>query len=315
MSSVGSPFEAGRTGSHYEAGHAGAPSGANRESLARPRLRWLRRGSRGTRGAGAAGLVLIGAVMLASAIGHFVLPSPRALDLEAALQAPSPQHLFGTDDLGRDVLSRTLAATWLDLGVAFLATYTGLLIGVLLGTAAGFLGGWPERLVMRLTDLVIAFPFIVLVIAIVAVIGPGIEGVTIGLIAAGWAFYARFSRAEMLSLREREFIQAAQTLGFSRRRVLLRHALPNILRPSLTYSASDMVLNILFIASLSYLGLGVQPPTPEWGAIISGGQQYLLSAWWISTLPGASVVVVGIGLILIGDGLADRFRVRREFLR
>jgi peptide/nickel transport system permease protein len=281
-------------------------------SLRSLRLRYRGAGvGRGT----AVGLALLGAVLLASAVGHFLLPSPTALNLEQTLAAPSLQHLFGTDDLGRDVLSRTLAATWLDLGVAFAATYAGVLIGVLLGTLAGYAGGWPERLIMRLTDLTIAFPFIVLVIAIVAVVGPGIEGVAIGLVAAGWAFYARFARAEMLSLRKREFIQAAQTLGFSRRRVLLRHALPNIVRPSLTYSASDMVLNILYIAALSYLGLGVQPPTPEWGAIISDGQQYLLTAWWISTLPGLVVVVVGVALVLIGDGLADRFRVRREFMR
>jgi peptide/nickel transport system permease protein len=261
------------------------------------------------------GVALVGAVVLASAIGHFLLPSPTALNLEATLAAPSIHHLFGTDDLGRDVLSRTLAATWLDLGIAFSATYAGVAIGVLLGTVAGYLGGWPDRLLMRLTDVVIAFPFIVLVIAIIAVIGPGIEGVAIGLVAAGWAFYARFSRAEMLSLREREFIQAAQTLGFSQRRVILRHAVPNIVRPSLTYSVSDMVLNILYVASLSYLGLGAQPPTPEWGAIIAGGQQYLLSAWWISTLPGLVVVLVGVGLVLIGDGLADRFRVGRQLGR
>jgi peptide/nickel transport system permease protein len=261
------------------------------------------------------GLALVGIVLLASAIGHFVLASPTALNLQSTLAAPSIHHLFGTDDLGRDVLSRTLAATWLDLGVAFVSTYVGVVIGVLLGTVAGYLGGWPERVIMRLTDVVIAFPFIVLVIAIVAIIGPGIEGVAIGLVAAGWAFYARFSRAEMLSLREREFIQAASTLGFSRRRVILRHALPNIVRPSLTYSVSDMVLNILYIASLSYLGLGVQPPTAEWGAIISDGQQYLLTAWWISTLPGVVVVVVGVGLVLIGDGLVDRFRASRELVR
>jgi peptide/nickel transport system permease protein len=297
VSSFSSPYEAGRAG------------------LSRPQAARLRRGATGAQRASAVGLALVGLVVLASAVGHFALPSPNALDLQAALTAPSVHHLFGTDDLGRDVLSRTLAATWLDLGVAFLATYSGVLIGVLLGTTAGYLGGWPERLIMRFTDLVIAFPFIVLVIAIVAVIGPGIEGVMIGLITAGWAFYARFSRAEMLSLREREFVQAAQTLGFSRTRVLLRHALPNILRPSLTYSVSDMVLNILYIASLSYLGLGVQPPTPEWGAIISSGQQYLLTAWWISTLPGLVVVVVGVGLVLVGDGLADRFRVRRELVR
>ncbi len=295
MSSFSSPYDAGRA------------------ALSGPRALRLR--SIGAQRATAVGLALLGLVLAASAIGHFALPSPTALDLEAALAAPSIHNPFGTDDLGRDVLSRTLAATWLDLGVAFLATYSGVLIGVLLGTIAGYLGGWPERLIMRLTDLVIAFPFIVLVIAIVAVIGPGIEGVAIGLIAAGWAFYARFSRAEMLSLRERECIQAAQTLGFSRRRVVLRHALPNIIRPSLTYSASDLVLNILYIASLSYLGLGAQPPTPEWGAIISGGQQYLLTAWWISTLPGLVVVVVGVALVLIGDGLADRFRVQRELVR
>jgi peptide/nickel transport system permease protein len=297
MSSFSSPYDAGRA------------------ALSGPRALRLRLRSIGAQRATAVGLALLGLVLAASAIGYFVLPSPTALNLEAALAAPSIHHLFGTDDLGRDVLSRTLAATWLDLGVAFLATYSGVVIGVLLGTMAGYLGGWPERLIMRLTDLVIAFPFIVLVIAIVAVIGPGIEGVAIGLIAAGWAFYARFSRAEMLSLREHEYIQAAQTLGFSRRRVVLRHALPNIIRPSLTYSASDMVLNILYIASLSYLGLGAQPPTPEWGAIISGGQQYLLTAWWISTLPGLVVVVVGVALVLIGDGLADRFRVQRELVR
>jgi peptide/nickel transport system permease protein len=254
-------------------------------------------------------------VVLASAIGHFVLPSPTALDLGATLAPPSAHHLFGTDDLGRDVLSRTLAATWLDLGVAFATTYAGVFIGVLLGAVAGYLGGWPERVIMRLTDVVIAFPFIVLVIAIIAIIGPGVEGVAIGLVAAGWSFYARFTRAEMLSLREREYIQAARTLGFSRRRIVLRHALPNIIRPSLTYSVSDMVLNILYIASLSYLGLGIQPPTAEWGSIISDGQQYLLTAWWISTLPGVVVVVVGVGLVHVGDGLADRFRVRRELVR
>ncbi len=280
-----------------------------RAANARPVRRRLHQSLVGGQRSSAVGMALVGAVVLASAIGHFLLPSPTALNLESTLAAPSIHHLFGTDDLGRDVLSRTLAATWLDLGIAFTATYAGVLIGVLLGTMAGYLGGWPDRLLMRLTDVVIAFPFIVLVIAIIAVIGPGIEGVAIGLVAAGWAFYARFSRAEMLSLREREFIQAAQTLGFSNRRVILRHALPNIIRPSLTYSVSDMVLNILYIASLSYLGLGAQPPTPEWGAIIAGGQQYLLTAWWISTLPGLVVVIVGVGLVLIGDGLADRFRV------
>jgi peptide/nickel transport system permease protein len=293
----------------------GSPYDAPPMTVATPTPQRLRLGVVAGQSGARIGLALVGIVLLASAIGHLVLPSPTALNLQSTLLAPSIHHLFGTDDLGRDVLSRTLAATWLDLGVAFASTYVGVVIGVLLGTVAGYLGGWPERVIMRLTDVVIAFPFIVLVIAIVAMIGPGIEGVAVGLVAAGWAFYARFSRAEMLSLREREYIQAARTLGFSRRRVILRHALPNIVRPSLTYSVSDMVLNILYIASLSYLGLGVQPPTAEWGAIISDGQQYLLTAWWISTLPGVVVVVVGVGLVLVGDGLADRFRASRDVVR
>ncbi|HEY7961815.1 MAG TPA: ABC transporter permease [Solirubrobacteraceae bacterium] len=261
------------------------------------------------------GLAFVAFVVLASAIGHFALPAPDAQNLAQTLAAPSLGHLFGTDDLGRDVLSRTLAGTWIDLGVAFGATYLSVLIGVLAGTVAGYIGGWPERVIMRLADVVIAFPFIVLVIAVVAVLGPGIKGAAIGLVVAGWAFYARLSHAEMRSLREREFIQAARTLGFSHRRIVLRHALPNIVRPSLTYSVSDTVLNILYIASLSYLGLGVQPPGAEWGVIIADGQQYLLTAWWISTLPGLVVILVGIGLVLIGDGTADRFRVNRYRLQ
>jgi peptide/nickel transport system permease protein len=260
------------------------------------------------------GVGLLGGMVLISAVGHFVLASPTAQNLLAPLAPPSVGHPFGTDDLGRDVLSRTLAATWVDLGVAFGATYVSVVIGVLAGTVAGYFGGWPERAIMRLADVAIAFPFIVLVIAVVAVLGPGIKGAAIGLIVAGWAFYARLSHAEMLSLREREYIQAARLLGFSHPRVIARHALPNIIRPSLTYSVSDMVLNILYIASLSYLGLGVQPPGAEWGVIIADGQQYLLSAWWISTLPGVVVVLVGVSLVLIGDGVADRFRVNRSRL-
>jgi peptide/nickel transport system permease protein len=280
-----------------------------RRKLTASRIAW--RGLVAGRRSVVVGLALVASVVLASAIGHFVLPSATAQDLTSTLAAPSIHHLFGTDDLGRDVLSRTLTATWLDLGVALGTTYAGVLIGVLAGTVAGYSGGWLERVIMRLADVVIAFPFIVLVIAIIAIIGPGIKGAAIGLVVAGWAFYARFSHAEMLSLRERQYIQAAQTLGLSQRRIMLRHALPNIIRPSLTYSVSDVVLNILYIASLSYLGLGVQPPGAEWGAIIADGQQYLLTAWWISTLPGIVVVVVGIGLALIGDGVADRFRVSR----
>lgn len=258
------------------------------------------------------GLSLIGLVLLASAIGHFVLPDPNEQDLLNPLHAPSLEHPFGTDELGRDVLSRTLAATWLDLGFGLFVTAMGVTLGVIVGSTAGYVGGRFERLVMRITDAVVAFPFMVFVLAIIAVVGQGIMGLVIALVSVGWALYARVSRAEMLVLRETQFIQAAQTLGLSSRRVLIRHAVPNLLRPIAVFSCSDVVFNILAVAGLSFLGLGVRPPTPEWGAIIATGQGYVLSAWWISALPGLVVVIVGLGFVLVGDALGERLGVRRE---
>jgi peptide/nickel transport system permease protein len=259
-----------------------------------------------------AGLAIVGLVILASLIGHFVLPSPNQQDLSAPLQVPTGSHPFGTDELGRDVLSRTLAATWLDLSFAVGVTIVAVAIGLIVGTVAGSIGGTVEHATMRLVDGVIAFPSLVFVLGVITIIGPGVTGLVIGTVAAGWAFYARIARAEMLVLREKQFIQAAQTLGFSRRRVMLRHALPNLLRPIAVYSMADVVFAILTISSLSFLGLGVPPPRPEWGAIIDGGQNYLLSAWWISTLPGILVVLVGLGLTFIGDALGERLGVNQD---
>jgi peptide/nickel transport system permease protein len=258
------------------------------------------------------GLGLIGIVVLASAVGHFVLPSPDQQNLVATLEPVSWAHPFGTDALGRDVLSRTLASTWLDLSFAIGVTFVSVAIGLIVGIMAGAIGGPLEHATMRLVDAVIAFPNLVLVLAVITIIGPGIEGLLIGAISANWAFYARLARGEMLVMREKQFIQAARTLGFSRRRVMLRHALPNLLRPVAVYSMSDVVFAILTISGLSFLGLGVPPPTPEWGAIIDSGQTYLLSAWWISTLPGLVVVLVGLGFVLVGDALGEQLGVNQE---
>jgi peptide/nickel transport system permease protein len=259
-----------------------------------------------------AGVTLIGLIIVASAVGHFLLPGPNEQDLLAPLQAPSLHHLFGTDELGRDVLSRTLAATWLDLSFGILVTAISVSVGVIVGSASGYIGGAVERVMMRLVDAVIGFPYMIYVLAMVAIIGPGILGLIVALASLGWAFYARVARGEMLGLRESQFIQAARTLGFPNRRIIVRHAIPNLLRPIAVYSMSDIVFNILAIAGLSFLGLGVPPPTPEWGAIISDGQGYVLSAWWISALPGLVVVVVGLGFVLIGDALSERLGVQRE---
>ena len=219
---------------------------------------------------------------------------------------PSLQHLFGTDSLGRDIFQRSLFAGRTDLVFAIVTTYLSLAIGVLMGSVAGYAGGRVDGLIMRIVDVMVAFPFIVLLLAIAAIAGAGLTSAYIGVLLVGWALFARLARGQMLVLRERQFMLAGTTLGLSSTRIVLRHGIPNLISTGVVYSMADFVLNILVLASLSYLGLGVQPPTPEWGAMIADGQGYLFTAWWISTMPGLVIVYVGISLSLIGDGLADR---------
>lgn len=252
------------------------------------------------------GIGIIGVIVLLSVLQPVLpLPAPDEQNYDAVLQAPSASHPMGTDDLGRDLLSRSLAAGRVDLPVALLVTSISLAVGLILGAVAGFFGGWVDALVTRLVDTVLSFPFLVVVIAVVAIFGPGLTGVIIGVSLVGWPVYARLTRAEMLAVREQEYMLATRVLGFSWRRALFGHALPNIWRPTLAYSSVDVVSNIVLIATLSYLGLGVQPPTPEWGQIIADGQQYLLTSWWVSTLPGLLLVLVGIGFSLIADATSD----------
>ena len=236
--------------------------------------------------------------------------SPNAVNLLSSQLAPSLAHPFGTDALGRDVFLRTIYATGLDLEVGFVTTIAPLAIGMLVGLIAGFFGGWVDAIIMRVIDALLAFPFIVLIIGFVTIFGAGLTGAYLGLTIASVPFFARLTRGELLVLREQQFMMAARTLGFSSRRALFKHALPHLVRPNLVFVPSNMLGNILTLAALSYLGLGVQPPTPEWGAIIADGQSYLLTSWWISTLPGLFIVIVGVGLSLTGEGLAERLRVR-----
>jgi peptide/nickel transport system permease protein len=226
------------------------------------------------------------------------------------LAKPSLAHPFGTDALGRDVFLRTIYATGLDMEVGLITTIVPVAIGMLLGMVGGYFGGWIDAVIMRVVDALLAFPFIVLVIAFVTIFGVGLTGVYVGLTVGSIPFFARLTRGEMLVLREQQFMMAARTLGYSSRRTVFKHALPHLIRPNLVFAPSNVLGNVLTLAALSYLGLGAQPPTPEWGAIIASGQSYLLTAWWISTLPGLFVVIVGIGFSLAGDGLAERLRVR-----
>jgi peptide/nickel transport system permease protein len=287
--------------------YAGGPGGMAMGALA---ARLQRRATRERRWSTISlwvGCVIVATVALLALGAPFLgLGNPNTPHLLDVFQSPSVHHLFGTDQLGRDVLLRVLYAGRVDLMVGLITTYVPLVLGVALGAAAGYLGGWFDGVTMRIVDVVTAFPFMVLVLAVIAVFGPGLKGVYVGLIVVGWSLYARVTRAEMLVLREREFMLAAETLGFSRWRIVVRHGIPNVIRASLVFSMLDIVLNILLLASLSYLGLGVQPPTAEWGEMIAEGQTYLFTAWWIATLPGLVVVLVGVGFSSIGDGLADR---------
>lgn len=253
-------------------------------------------------------LVLVVVAIFASVIAPY---GQNQLDFANILTGPSSQHLFGTDSDGRDVFSRTLYALRIDLAIVIAVTYVPLPIGVLIGSLAGYFGGVLDSVIARLADTMIAFPFMVLVIAVIAIVGPGVEGVLIGVPIVAWALYARLARSEMLVLREQPFMLATTALGYSKWRAIFRHAVPNLMRAALIYSTLDMVVNLLLLASLAYLGLGAQPPNAELGSIIADGQNTLLSAWWVATLPGLVIVLFGIGAGLLGDGLSDG-RVRSE---
>ncbi len=254
---------------------------------------------------GVAAIALL--LLAATAVRVFGLGDPLTQHLDQALQSPSLAHPFGTDNVGRDLLSRTLYATWTDVALGVSATVVSVLLGALVGTVAGLRGGFADSALMRTTDALIAFPFLILSLAIIAVAGPGsLVGLFLALVVKGWPQYARIARAETLVEREHGYVLAARTLGLRRSRVLFRHVLPNVMRPCWVFSFSDLIVNILLIATLSYLGLGIQPPAPEWGAIIAEGQTYILSAWWITTLPGLVVVYFGVAVALVGDVFAHR---------
>jgi peptide/nickel transport system permease protein len=251
-----------------------------------------------------AGILVV--LFLAGLLAPLIAPyGQNELDFTSVFSSPSPAHLFGTDGTGRDVFSRTLYALRLDLTIVVLVTYVPLPIGVLIGAIAGYYGGLLDAILARITDVMIAFPFIVLVIAVISIVGPGVKGVLIGVPIVAWALYARLARSEMLVLREQPFMLATTALGYTRRRAILRHAVPNLMRSSLIYSTLDMVVNLLLLAGLAYLGLGAQPPNAELGSIIADGQTTLLTAWWVATLPGLVVVLFGVGAGLLGDGLSD----------
>jgi peptide/nickel transport system permease protein len=260
------------------------------------------------------GLVIVTLITFSGIFAPILTPyDPITGDFSKALFPPSWEHPFGTDYIGRDILSRVLYGARIDLQIGLITTYVPLIYGLALGAIAGYVRGWFDTVLMRLVDIAIAFPFLVLIIVILAILGPGIRNIYIAVFAVAWTMYARLARADMLVVREQEYILAARALGYSPMRIIFRHALPNIIVPSLVFSMYDIVLNILLVTALSFLGMGVQPPTPEWGAIIADGRDFLLRAWWISTLPGIAIILTGLGFSLIGDGLARMYGQRSSY--
>jgi peptide/nickel transport system permease protein len=256
-----------------------------------------------------AGICITGVLVLIAIFAPLIAPyDPIKQDLVATLAGPSGHHLLGTDQLGRDVLSRLVYGARIDLRVGFLAVLFPFCIGTLLGCLAGYYGGWLDAVVMRLVDVVVAFPFYVLIIAMVFALGPGVRSIYIAITLVGWVSYARIIRGEILVAKRQEYVLAAQAAGFSDARIVVRHVLPNVITQAIVFAMSDIVLDILAIVTLGYLGLGVPPPTPDWGSMIFDGQTFLTTNWWLSTIPGLAVVVTGLGLSLIGDGLADLLR-------
>ncbi|WP_416068122.1 ABC transporter permease [Rhizobium sp. ZK1] len=236
---------------------------------------------------------------------------PTAFDYNALLKPPNWAHPFGTDSFGRDVLSRVIHAYTIDMQIAIFATIGPFIFGTLVGAFVGYVGGFWEAIFGRIVDATITFPFLVLVIAIVSVLGPGLGNMYVAVSVVGWVFYARLVAAEIKVQKRLDYADAGKVMGYAPLRIIFRHLLPNAITPAIVYWMTDMALAILLGSSLGYLGLGAQPPAAEWGVQIADGKNFMNTAWWISVFPGVAIVITGLGFSLAGDGVAELLRVRR----
>lgn len=281
-------------------------TGATFTSPTSRRYRWMSRNLTLSTGGG-----VLAFFVLMAALAPWIAPyDPIAQNGDIRLMAPSWAHPFGTDNFGRDILSRVIWGARIDLQIAIIGVVFPFLIGTLIGTVAGFLGGIVDIAFMRLIDIILAFPFLVLMLAIIAILGPGLTSFYIAIALVGWVSYARLIRAQILVIKTSDYAVAATSLGFSRMRIMFRHLLPNAITGSIVFSMSDAVLVLLNGAAISYLGLGIQPPIAEWGVMVAEGQSFVTTAWWITLFPGLSIVVLAFGFSLMGDGLGEWLGVR-----
>ncbi len=261
-----------------------------------------------------AGLIII-VLLILMAIFAPVLAGgvpPYAQDLSNRLAPPSSLHWFGTDELGRDIYARTLYGARVTLTIVALVSVVVAPIGLAVGTMAGYLGGWADAALMRLTDIFLAFPRLVLALAFAAALGPGIENAVIAISLTAWPPYARIARSETVTIARSDFIQAVILQGASTWRILFKHIVPMCLSSVIVRLTLDMAGIILTAAGLGFLGLGAQPPTPEWGAMVSAGREVILDQWWVATIPGIAIFIVSLGFNLLGDGLRDVFDPKSE---
>lgn len=284
-----------------------ATRAARRPARARVLKPWYRNGTL------MAGIIIVGLLVAIAVFAPLLSPyDPIKQDLEHALESPGAAHWLGTDKYGRDVLTRLMYGARIDLRVGFLAVLIPFVVGSILGALAGYFGGWFDTVVMRLVDIFFAFPFYVLVIVLVFVLGSGETSIYLAIATVSWVSYAKILRGELLVAKKQDWVTAARLGGMSHARVLLRHIAPNVLSQALIYAMSDIVQDIMAIVTLGYLGLGIAPPTPEWGSMILDGQEFITTQWQQATIPGLAVVVTSLGLSLLGDGLSDLLSPERR---
>jgi len=257
------------------------------------------------------GIIIIISWIIIAIFASFISPfDPNTLYLDNTFQYPNLIHFFGTDNYGRDIFSRVIHGSRLDLQMAFIGVVIPFIIGNFIGLLSGYFGGIIDSIIMRLLEITMSFPFFVLVIAIVSILGPGLKSFYIALALVGWVSYARLSRSQVLIVKNLDYILAAKTLGYGNMRMIFSHILPNSMTPSLVFSMTDAILVVLLGSALSYLGLGVQPPTAEWGVMIAEGQIFITSSWWMCLFPGLAIVLLALGFSLCADGLATMLNVK-----
>jgi len=262
------------------------------------------------------GMTIIVITFLIASSASLIAPyDPGKTDVSLKLNPPSTQNFLGTDQLGRDVFSRMLHGSKVSLSVGFVAVAISILIGILVGALAGYYSGWVDSVMMRFVDIMLCFPSFFLILTVVALLGPSLFKVMVVIGITSWMGTSRFVRAEFLSLRERDFVQAAKALGVKDRRIIFRHILPNALAPVFVTATLDVATAILVEAGLSFLGFGVQPPAPSWGNILTEGRTYIFDAWWLTVFPGLAILITVLSFNLLGEGLRDaldpRLRGRR----